>query len=185
MSVIIGICNSKTAMLFADSRKIIPVNPANNEYLIDDEFDKVFKLSDKLLVGMTGELTEDEEICAPFINIPCDSMNIDLGCTVITRFLEDKNKSGEKLPYRTYVLSGIDKHAKTCIAYINYDSDGKLFFQKYFGQDGKKVLISLPPMLEKNKAFWNNKLTSSLKTRDGIGEIEKVKRFIHEIAKES
>jgi len=119
LSAIIGICGENFCSFIADTR--LTANFGEDHKTISDTNQKIFKINERVLFGMTGLFWKDERILAPLNIYPDHSViTLRMAYKAVIDYIE-KNKY-EMLPPRNYLIGGKDNKGKFCIyeAQVNF-----------------------------------------------------------------
>lgn len=147
VSAVIGICGANFCSLLGDTRRT--TNKNNTIYAFhDDQTQKVFKLNDRLLYSLTGQIRNTETLLTPLSSIEdLSKATLDDVYNAVLADFEDKKYT---MPYsRNYVIGGRDLLGKFTMIYIHCNFETfKPEIQVYKPNDGQfAVVCALPPRL--------------------------------------
>lgn len=119
MSTIIAVCGNNFCTLVADKRKT--TYNESGPCIEDDNFDKIFKINDRVLFGVTGIMWE-KDILEP-LNIYPDKSIITLRQTykAALEYLDKKFVQTKSKTPRNYIVAGKDNKGIFTIYKLHYD----------------------------------------------------------------
>ena len=119
MSAIIAICGNNFCSLVADKRKTTYCE--SGPYVEDDNFDKIFKINDRVLFGATGIMWE-KDILEPLKSYP-DKNTITLrqAHKVTLEYLEKNFVEKQLKTPRNYIVAGKDNKGIFTIYKLHYN----------------------------------------------------------------
>ena len=184
MSAIIGICGENFCSFIADTRLI--ANFAEDHKTISDTTQKIFKINECVLFGMTGLFRAGEKVLAPFdIYQDHSVITLRMAYKAVIDYIE-KNKY-EMLPPRNYLIGGKDNKGKFCIyeAQVNfntYEAEAILRIPEP-PTTNYGISCSLPPKLCSRSDEFVGMVGNCVTSSNTHGEmIEKVSGVIGKIA---
>ncbi len=118
MSAVIGICGENFCSFVADKRKTL--NQGLKYHIADDDFRKIYKINDRILIAGTGLFDIEEEITSPLDVYPNKSgLTLRLVYKAVVSYIE-RRKYDIKFP-RNYLIGGKDNKGKFCICEVHFN----------------------------------------------------------------
>ena len=158
MSTIIGICSSKFCLLVAD-RRSVSIHDGSIS-LINDKTDKIFKLNDDVVYGVTGVFAEGEELLDP-LNCLNNNKNITLNkvLNAIKNYTIDKFPIIKSCKHRNYIFGG-KQNGKYHLCIIQYNAQTEKFEYNEFTPTGDGIDYHI--ILPNNAIPFENELKSDM-----------------------
>lgn len=120
MSAIIGVCGTNFCSFVADKRRV--EDSVNGIKVVDDNFEKIFKINDRVMIGATGWFGSDETILAPLDVYPDKSVvTIRTALREILRYIEENKTQIHR--DRNYLIGGKDNKGTFCIVEVHVDGE--------------------------------------------------------------
>ena len=184
MSAIIGICGENFCSFVADTRL---THNSGDEYIVaNDTTQKIFKVNDHVLFGMTGLFRTGEEILVPLDIYPeKDVVTLRMAYKAVLGYLE-KNKY--KIPLmRSYLIGGKDNKGRFCIYEVHMN------FETYKAETVLRmpeppvtsygIFCAIPPELHDRKNEFLDMAGDCITSSGELGEmLQKVAGVIGKIA---
>jgi len=184
MSTIIGICGENFCSFIADTR----LTAYCEEGIIadNDTTEKIFKINERVLFGMTGVFWKDEKILAPLNIYPDHSViTLRMAYKAVIDYIE--REKYEMLPMRNYMIGGKNNKGKFCIYEVQVN------FKTYEAETTLRIpeppttnygiSCSLPPKLCSRSDEFVGMVGNCVTSSNTHGEmIEKVSGVIGKIA---
>lgn len=186
MSTIISICGNNFCTFVGDTRRG-EITPSGWVYH-DDETQKVFKINDRVLFGMTGAYLKDEDIRAAIAGLKSKkNASVEDVKSCVFGYL-NKNKK-RFTATRTYFVGGKIRSGEFCIHEIRFDVDTrKITFDtwKPSGLSNFGVTCSLPAEMSDRMGHYIERIEHTIRGCVSHGELtDKVVDIIGSIADES
>lgn len=118
MSAVIGICGENFCSLIADERKT--VNQGMGYRVVDDDFQKIFKINNRVLLGVSGLFGIEEKLTAP-LDVYRDTRELSLRSVykAVMSYL-DRYRYQIHMP-RNYLVGGKDNKGRFCIYEVHFN----------------------------------------------------------------
>lgn len=129
MSVVIGICGENFCTFWADGRRVVADDDAEDGFKVvgDDHFQKIFKLNSHVLYGAAGWFDSNTDLLAPVSKVQdIDHASVRVIKRAVIDYIKSEPDCLRELP-NSYLVGGKNKDGSFLIYEIAWDkSRGKV-----------------------------------------------------------
>ena len=189
LSVLVGVCTETSCTFFADQRSTRTLKDGTTAETKDDA-QKIFKVNDRLLYGVTGFLPDWEPITGPLDGLQdTDRLNADDLLGIIIEYLNaNELRLRDAGAGRIYVIGGVNRDGEYCIYKLHVSvSTYEIFVDEVNpAKDGHPIgiIYCTPPSLSTRLREFESGLSDTIQSSDAGTMNENVAAYIREQTKD-